>query len=68
MKNASASDPTTRQLRQLRREARRFLQDRGRPARLPDVDKFLLGFWWRLPDDVHDRLDAIDRGRRSTRG
>lgn len=60
-------DMTAHRIRWLRRAARRFLQDRGRPARLVDVDRYLLGYWWRLPDDVHDRLGAIDDARRPSR-
>jgi len=68
MSGAVLPDPVALRLRRLRREARRFLQDRGRPARLVDVDRYLLGYWWRIDDELHDRLDAIDRGRRPTRG
>lgn len=52
-----------RQLVVLRRMACRFLIERGRPAKRSDVDDFLLSYWWRLDDDVHDLLDALARSR-----
>ncbi|GMU73738.1 MAG: hypothetical protein DYH14_09110 [Betaproteobacteria bacterium PRO3] len=60
-------DPIARRLRALRRAAQRFLIERGRPARTVDADRYLLAYWWRLDDEVHDRLDAIDRRRRTAR-
>ncbi len=66
-KRAPVRDATGGELRRLRLAAERYLR-RGR-ARVPlrDVDAFLWSYWYRLRDDVCERLGAIVTGRATRR-
>ncbi len=66
-KHAPIRDDTSRELRRLRLATERHLRERRRRARLADIDGFLWSYWYRLRDDVCDRLGAVVEARTTRR-
>jgi len=62
-KRAPIRDATSRELRRLRLVTERHLRTRRRRLRLAEIDGYLWRYWYRLPEDVCERLGAIVEAR-----